>query len=170
MRQDYQQGINYLWPCHAVWWQRTGSTLAQVMALCLMALSHYLNQWWLIISKILLHSSENRLWWVYLMIKQMICIFYTLMAHIYQWTGLSLIVTYSVPSHYPYQWWYVFSLTPRNKLQGFFPTFSFRDKHLKIASEKFCQYFSAPIVWKIFFKLLATGYYHEPNRRQNGRH
>ena len=39
---------------------RTGSTLAQVMACCLMATSHYLIQCWLIISKIQWHSSEGK--------------------------------------------------------------------------------------------------------------
>ena len=32
-----------------IWWQRSGSTLASVMACCLMAPIHYLNQCWLII-------------------------------------------------------------------------------------------------------------------------
>ena len=41
------------------WWQRSGSTLAQVMACCLTAPSHYLNQCWLIISKVQWHSSEG---------------------------------------------------------------------------------------------------------------
>ena len=35
-----------------IWWQRSGSTLAQVMACGLTAPSHYLNQCWLIISKV----------------------------------------------------------------------------------------------------------------------
>ena len=35
------------------------STLVQVMACCLTAPSHYLNQCWLIISKVLWHSSED---------------------------------------------------------------------------------------------------------------
>ena len=35
--------INSLWPSDAVWRQRSGSTLAQVMACCLTAPSHYLN-------------------------------------------------------------------------------------------------------------------------------
>ena len=39
--------------------QKTESTLAQVMACCLMAPSHYLNQYWLIISKVLWHFSEG---------------------------------------------------------------------------------------------------------------
>ena len=38
---------------------RSGSTLAQVMACCLTAPSHYLNQCWLIIRKVLWHSSEG---------------------------------------------------------------------------------------------------------------
>ena len=50
--------INSLRPCD-VWWQRSGSTLAQVMAWCLTAPSHYLNQCWLITSEVLLHSPEG---------------------------------------------------------------------------------------------------------------
>ena len=37
-----------LWPSDAIWRQRSGSTLAQVVAWCLTAPSHYLNQCWLI--------------------------------------------------------------------------------------------------------------------------
>ena len=36
--------INSLWPSDAIWGHRTGLTLAQVMACCLTASSHYLNQ------------------------------------------------------------------------------------------------------------------------------
>ena len=35
---------NSLWPSEAIWQNRSGSTLDQVMACCLMAPSHYLNQ------------------------------------------------------------------------------------------------------------------------------
>ena len=51
--------LNSLRPSDAIWRHRSGSTLAQVMACCLTALSHYLNQCWLIISKVLWHSSEG---------------------------------------------------------------------------------------------------------------
>ena len=51
--------VNSLWPSDAIWRQRSGSTLAQVMACCLTAPSHCLNQCWLIISKVLWHSSEG---------------------------------------------------------------------------------------------------------------
>ena len=51
--------VNSLWPSDTIWRQRSGSTLAQVMACCLTAPSHYLNQCWLIISKVLWHSSEG---------------------------------------------------------------------------------------------------------------
>ena len=51
--------VNSLRPNNPIWWHRSGSTLAQVMACCLMAPSHYLNQSWLIISKVLWHSSEG---------------------------------------------------------------------------------------------------------------
>ena len=35
--------INSLWPSDTIWCQRSGSTLAQVMACCLMTLSYYIN-------------------------------------------------------------------------------------------------------------------------------
>ena len=44
--------FNSLWPSDAIWQHRCGSTLAQVMACCMTAPSHYLNQCWLIISKV----------------------------------------------------------------------------------------------------------------------
>ena len=47
------QWVNSLWPSDAIWWHRSGSTLAQVMPCCLMAPSHYLNQCWLIISEVI---------------------------------------------------------------------------------------------------------------------
>ena len=40
-------------PSDAIWWHKSMSTLAQVMAWCLTAPSHYLNQCWLIISRVL---------------------------------------------------------------------------------------------------------------------
>ena len=40
--------VNSLWPSDAITWQGTESTLAQVMAWCRQAPSHYLNQCWLI--------------------------------------------------------------------------------------------------------------------------
>ena len=46
-------------PSDAIWWQWSWTTLAQVMACCLTAPSHYRNQCWLIIRGVLWHSSEN---------------------------------------------------------------------------------------------------------------
>ena len=54
-----KEPLNSLWPSDAIRLQGTESTLAQVMACCLTAPSHYLNQCWLIISKIQLHSSDG---------------------------------------------------------------------------------------------------------------
>ena len=51
--------FNSLWPSDAIWRQRSGSTLAQVMACCLRAPSHYLNQYWLIISEVQRHSPGS---------------------------------------------------------------------------------------------------------------
>ena len=50
---------NSLWPRDVIWWQGSRSTLAQVMACCLMAPSHYLNQRWLMISEMLWHSPDS---------------------------------------------------------------------------------------------------------------
>ena len=41
------------------WRHRSGSTLLQVMACCLMAASHFLTQCWFINSKVHYHSSEG---------------------------------------------------------------------------------------------------------------
>ena len=51
--------INSLCPSDAIWGHRSGSTLAQVMACCLMAPSHYLDQCWIIIKGALQHSTDS---------------------------------------------------------------------------------------------------------------
>ena len=51
--------VDSLRPSDAIWRHKTGSTLAQVMACCLTAPSHYLNQCWLINSKVYWHSFEG---------------------------------------------------------------------------------------------------------------
>ena len=51
--------LNSLWPRDTIWRHRSGSTLVQVMAWCLTAPSHYLNQYWLITSKVQWHSSHG---------------------------------------------------------------------------------------------------------------
>ena len=53
------QRINSLRPSDAIWRQWSWTTLAQVMACCLTAPSHYLNQCWLIIRGVLWHTSES---------------------------------------------------------------------------------------------------------------
>ena len=50
---------NSLWPTDAIWRHWCGYTLAQVMAWCLMAPSHYLNQCWLLMNEVLWYSSES---------------------------------------------------------------------------------------------------------------
>ena len=47
-----------LWSNDAIWCHGSGSALAQVMACCLTAPSHYLSHCWLIISKVQWNSSE----------------------------------------------------------------------------------------------------------------
>ena len=53
--------VNSLRPSDVIWRQRSGSILAQVMACCLMAPSHYLNQCWFTISRSNgIHLSTSR--------------------------------------------------------------------------------------------------------------
>ena len=49
---DSQTALSSLWSIDTIWRHGTGSTLAQVIACCLMAPSHCLNRCWLIISKV----------------------------------------------------------------------------------------------------------------------
>ena len=51
--------INSLGPGDTIWWQRSGSRLDQIMACCLMASSHYLNQCWLVIHRFQWNSPER---------------------------------------------------------------------------------------------------------------
>ena len=51
--------VNSLWQSDAIWWHRSGSILAQVMACCLTTPSHYLNQCWFIISEVSWHSPKS---------------------------------------------------------------------------------------------------------------
>ena len=53
------QWVYSLRPSDALWWHRSGSTWAQIMAWCLVAPSHYLNQCWLLINEVLWHSPES---------------------------------------------------------------------------------------------------------------
>ena len=53
--------FNSLWPGDVIWWHRTGSILALVMACWLMVPSHYLNQCWLIINQVQWESPEGNL-------------------------------------------------------------------------------------------------------------
>ena len=55
--------FNSLWPSDAIWRQGSKSALVQVMACCLTAPSHYLNQCWLIITKVQWCSSEGNFAW-----------------------------------------------------------------------------------------------------------
>ena len=53
--QSQPFNVTFTLASDAIWRHRTGSTLAQVMACCLMAPIHYLNQCWLIITGVLWH-------------------------------------------------------------------------------------------------------------------
>ena len=59
VQKRHNSTVNSLWPCDAIWPHISGSTLNQVMACCLMAPSHYLNQQCHFILGVLWHSSES---------------------------------------------------------------------------------------------------------------
>ena len=50
--------LNSLWPSNT-WLLRSRSTLAGVMACCLSAPNHYLDQYWLLVNEVLWHSTES---------------------------------------------------------------------------------------------------------------
>ena len=54
-----KETINSWWPSDAIWHHGSLSIFAEVMAYCLMAPNHYLDQSWLIISEVLWHSPES---------------------------------------------------------------------------------------------------------------
>ena len=59
-RRHTNTSVNWLTgPSDAIWRQRSWSTLAHVMACCLKAPRHYLNQRWLINAKVSRHLSEG---------------------------------------------------------------------------------------------------------------
>ena len=59
--------VNSLWPSDAIWWRWSRSTLVQLMACCLTAPSHYLNQCWLIINRVKTNVSlGHATWWLLL--------------------------------------------------------------------------------------------------------
>ena len=60
---DWGLMINSLWPNDSTWQHRCRLPLAQVMACCLTAPSHYLNQCWLVISEALWHPPEGNFPW-----------------------------------------------------------------------------------------------------------
>ena len=54
----------YLWPSAAAWHLRFRSTQVQIIT-CLMEPSHYLNQWWLIVSWALMNKLNLQFEWKY---------------------------------------------------------------------------------------------------------
>ena len=49
----------YRFHCNTIWRHRSGSTWAHIVACCLAAPKHYLNQLWLIIKEVLRHIPEQ---------------------------------------------------------------------------------------------------------------
>ena len=58
-RDGWMVNINSLWPSDVKMWHRSQSSLAQEMACCLMAPSHYMKKCWLIISEDMWYLPEG---------------------------------------------------------------------------------------------------------------
>ena len=57
------------WSCGTIWCHKFLSTLAQVMACCLVILKHYVNPCWFIISRVLCHSPKLELMALEMLVK-----------------------------------------------------------------------------------------------------
>ena len=57
------------WSCGTIWCHKFLSTLAQVMACCLVTLRHYVNPCWFIISRVLCHSPKWKLMALEMLVK-----------------------------------------------------------------------------------------------------
>ena len=62
--ENFRKSVNisWLWPGDAILCHRTWSALVQVMASCLMALNHYLKQYWLTMNMILWFSFRDNVY------------------------------------------------------------------------------------------------------------
>ena len=54
--------LKFTWTHWGMWWHRSWSKLVHVPACCLMGPSHYLNQCWLTINKVLVHSFQGNVY------------------------------------------------------------------------------------------------------------
>ena len=79
--------FNSLWPIYDIWKHRPASTLAQVIACCLMSLSHFLKECGLFISNFLWHLLES-----YFTMSTPMLLFHM---------SLKIIFQNSCPSHLP---------------------------------------------------------------------
>ena len=102
--------INSLWPSDAIWRQGSRSTLVQVMACCLTAPSHCLNQSWLIITKVQwcdhlrYHSHQS------LKLAWKLFFFCSLKSPRGKWVNSLM---YELPVPLPYSMWYLMFLEPK---------------------------------------------------------
>ena len=108
--------LNSLWPSDAIWWHISGSTLAQVMACCLTALSHYLNQCWLIISKRIsitcdIHWVNIKGWY-----PNYQCQKNSYIIGLVQDSSYSITNTLKLPYSLPLSHWYIFFNSRHNGL------------------------------------------------------
>ena len=76
----WEKKIKLVWPTDSIWQHRSGSTLDQVMARCLMVPiiacclfrpSHFLNQWWHIVNQTLRDTFQwNNIWNLKVFVKK----------------------------------------------------------------------------------------------------
>ena len=95
--------VNALWPSDAIWQHRTESKLVQVMAFCLAAPIHYLNQCLLLINEVLWHSPQTNFTAMKMkkrkIVRVLFCIMYLKMIlQDYLWVGVGVFLRWWSPS------------------------------------------------------------------------
>ena len=105
-----------MWPSHTLWQHITGSILAQVKACCLAAPNHYLNQYWLIISKvqfmynlgtILVNGSHLIFYYIYLITVLLVSIYQCPKINMSTYKGLLGHDDIIKSKHFPRYWHFV---------------------------------------------------------------
>ena len=104
--------VNSLRPSDAIWRHPSGSTLAQVMACCLMAPSHYLNQCWLLISKVQWQITMKITYLKFISYmpgaNELTHFFFTYLLYIHDFVvrdETTAMAGITFPLHVPWQWW-----------------------------------------------------------------
>ena len=153
-------------PSDVIWQQGSRSTFAQVMACCLTAPSHYLNQCWLMISGVLWHSADSNFtentqdvyFWNELEIYKFEtnqtlprCQWVKRMVQISLATGIKLLML-QLSSGYIFVCWHSYMLTAfvGSHMEAWTKWLTFCRLHFQMHHERKCEYFDLNVHWSLF--------------------